>query len=777
MEVDAICKLSKRVRQLNLASQFAVDEETWPPYQLKFYIPLLLMHYKDQRNLKQANAVAELVSAGRIDDFPSMANDQALLTNHNNEGGDHESLKEVLDNSKITKEIADILAVLENKDSSSFILIEGPPGIGKSVLLKEISYRWANKQLLQEYKLVLLLCLRDPMVQQAKSVDDLLHLYCKGDKRASEIVSPSCDQLLDNGGKDLTFLLDGFDELPECLQNSSLIADIIKRHVLPQCGLVLSSRPHASKKFHNKATLIVEILGFTEEGRRQCMEQAFHDKPQKLKELLQYLNNHLQINSLCFVPFNMIVLLFLFEQRNSLPKNSSEMYKHFICLIICRYLARSGHHLNNTITDLSNIPKPYNEIIEQLSRLSLQALGDNKLIFTLAEIKTVCPSIEVIPGAINAFGLLKAVQYIGLTGKTLTFNFIHFSIQEYLAAYCITKLSPPEELQILKDNFWLINYLNTFSIYIALTKGQQPSFKTFLSDGNKRVNISQQFLNQVNACFHLYYCFYEAGDEKMCESIAKAQIFDNKIIKAHVSLPTIVERLMLFLTTSSQQTWTKLMLGFIQDYGLHVLHRGLKSSCITIAQLWLIRCGLTSSSAKFLSDIVISCRVKRLMLDYNKTVGENEQLYSMLSHQSTELEILSMYQTSLSSRAANILFTILEQNNTLKILSIEGNNISDDACPFIANAIKQNSCLTKLWIRFNPISAEAIELILQALLFNRTLEILRLPAYPDDVVRRINLIQNTINIARQECGYQAKLLIDFSTAIDPLYCDFSSYNI
>ena len=27
------------------------------------------------------------------------------------------------------------------------------------------------------------------MVQQAKSIDDLLQLYCKGDKRASEMIS------------------------------------------------------------------------------------------------------------------------------------------------------------------------------------------------------------------------------------------------------------------------------------------------------------------------------------------------------------------------------------------------------------------------------------------------------------------------------------------------------------------------------------------------------------------------------------------------------------
>ena len=728
------------------------------------------MHYSGQRNIKQANAVAELMSGGKIDDIPLMANDQSIPTHHCEQDSSHESLKEVFDNSTVTKEIGEILAVLENKEFSCFILIEGPPGIGKSVLLKEISYGWAKKQLLQTYKLVLLLCLRDPMIQQAESIDDLLQLYCEGDKRVSDIVSACSDQLFSNGGKDVTLLLDGFDELSEELQENSLISKILKRHILPQCGLVLSSRPHASKCFHNKATLIVQILGFTEENRRDCIEQAFQGKPQKIKELLQYLDDHLTINSLCFVPFNMIVLLFLHEQEISLPKNSSEMYNHFICLTICRYLATSGYSLTNTITDLTNLPEPCNIIIEQLSTLALIALNKNKLIFTLDEIKAVCPRIEDIPGAINGFGLLQAVQHIGLTGKTLTFNFIHFSIQEYLAAYCITRLPPLKELEILKDKFWLDNYLNTFTIYLALTKGQRPSFKNFISDGKKTINISQRFLNKCSFCFHLYHCLYEAGNKTMCESIAMAKIFDNKIIrKISPSSPTFMECLTLFLTTSFHRSWVELYLDYIQDYGFHILHRGLKGSGVTITELWLWHSGLTSLSSKLVSDIAISCKVKKLLLDGSKTIGENEQLYSMLSHPSTTLEILSMYKTKLSSRAANILFTVLEQNSTLKILSIEDNDITDDICPSIANAIKLNSCLVKLWMRFNPISSEAIKLILEALQFNNTLEILRIPDYPDDAKTDIKSKEEKINKLRGSHEPHVKLFIDFSTKIQHLY--------
>lgn len=56
----------------------------------------------------------------------------------------------------VTTDIAKILLMLEQK-ASPFILIEGAPGIGKSVLLKEIAYRWAIMEQLQTFKLLIIL--------------------------------------------------------------------------------------------------------------------------------------------------------------------------------------------------------------------------------------------------------------------------------------------------------------------------------------------------------------------------------------------------------------------------------------------------------------------------------------------------------------------------------------------------------------------------------------------------------------------------------------------
>ena len=60
-----------------------------------------------------------------------------------------------------------------------------------------------------------------------------------------------------------------------------------------------------------------------------------------------------------------------------------------------------------------------------------------------------------MPGAINGFGLLQAVQHFpgkGV-GKTISFNFLHYTMQEFLAARHITTLPDDEQLSLMEKTF------------------------------------------------------------------------------------------------------------------------------------------------------------------------------------------------------------------------------------------------------------------------------------------------------------------------------------
>ena len=216
---DAVTVLSERVSQINVQTRFIVDDDTWPPEQLKGFTPLSFVHYQGLRNSNQAAIMANIMHAGRITSL--VTEFQSCITHHTST----ETLQNSLGVTRVTNKLEEILTPLENSnDNSSIILIEGPPGIGKSVLLKEIAYRWGEGYLLQKFKMVLLVCLRESNFQQAKTIPDLLRYFCKGDPDATELSNACSKYFLKNGGKDLVFLFDGFDELPEKLQKDGLIA-------------------------------------------------------------------------------------------------------------------------------------------------------------------------------------------------------------------------------------------------------------------------------------------------------------------------------------------------------------------------------------------------------------------------------------------------------------------------------------------------------------------------------------------------------------------------
>ena len=722
-----------------MQKRLILDENMWPPDQPKGFTSLLLSCTKISG---EDTALNTLILKGNVDRITSK----------------DISLQDFFGGSTITKEVGTILLPFDISDEPCFVLIEGPPGIGKSLLLKEIAYRWGKKQVLKTFKLVLLVCLRYPVFQHAKSINELLQCFCEGDTKAPEIATECTDYFFENGGKDLLFLFDGLDELPEKLQKKSLIGKILQREVLPKCGLIVSTRPHVSAYHRNRATYKVDILGFGVTERNDYIKNAFETQPKKAEELTTYLSHHTTISSLCFVPYNMVVLLFLHNQGITLPENFVDLYNYFICLTIRHYLAKNN--LKNTITDvtdINNLPDPYNKVIKQLSKLSLEALNKQKLIFTLDEIEIACPEIS---GAINGFGLLQAVQCFGLTEATLNFNFVHHSVQEFLAAHYIAHLSQCDQLQTLHD---INRNSDILFLYTAIKGDKGFSCKLFLSGGNRTIAISEEFLTDQLQCFRLYRCFNEIKEKEKCTHIEKASVFTHrKINLRHYKLTAYdVECIALFMMSSLQKEWNELYLYgcCIQDHGIRILQC---LSDVTVILLNLDNNGLTSSSSSIISNITNICRVEWLSIAGNCTIGEDIALYHMLSSPSSLLKELYMQRTHLSSNAAKYLFAALKTNTKLQVLNVMSNDITDDACDAITDAIKINTSLYTLKLQRNPISEISADHILTALQVNNSLQVLGLPEYTKEIQREIKCSREKINKIRKKFKYPSLKEIRYS---------------
>lgn len=171
---------------------------------------------------------------------------------------------------------------------------------------------------------------------------------------------------------------------------------------------------------------------------------------------------------------------------------------------------------------------------------------------------------------------------------------------------------------------------------------------------------------------------------------------------------------------------------------------------------------LTAQSSFSISEIIVNCKVQQLLISHNYSIGEDCQLYSVLTDPYTTLELLGMDSIKLSSSAAISLFEALEYNNTLKVLYVTNNdfNIIDDVSNAITTAIQKNRCLSELHMWGNQITSNAIKDILQALKINDTMELLWLPKCSRDMQQYVSSRQEAINKERKKQRCQVNLKIE-----------------
>ena len=116
-------------------------------------------------------------------------------------------------------ELKDILQMDNAK--RKIILIEGAPGSGKSTLAWHVCQTWESGKLFQNYRSVVYVQLRDPMIQSAQSMEDIVPAESRDQAKKVMEEFRSCR------GQDLLIVLDGWDELPSDLHTKSIFQKLI----------------------------------------------------------------------------------------------------------------------------------------------------------------------------------------------------------------------------------------------------------------------------------------------------------------------------------------------------------------------------------------------------------------------------------------------------------------------------------------------------------------------------------------------------------------------
>ena len=385
------------------------------------------------------------------------------------------------------------------------MLMEGPPGSGKSTLSFHIRNEWAKGELFQDYKLVILIKLRDLIVHNAKSVADLLQGIIREVHVAKEVMASK--------GEGILFILDGWDELPVGKPGHSVILDLIKGDKLWKSSIITTSRPTSSAKFHEHVSLRVEILGFSKSELRSYFSFCLKDKPNDVDNLSKRIKDNPIIEGICYLPLNASILVHLFICGNSvLPNTQYGIFSDLICNCIYRYLRRTQPAATDIpkIKSLSKLPQSVKSDFQRLCELAYDGIMKDEVIFHLEQ-----------PDFVTLDLLQKVESFDRYGGMSYSYNFLHLSIQELLAAYHIaTKLTDNDQAKEFKEMYNNPRFSAVFQFYAAITKLKTPEIKDVIVQVAKGCAVDHPNRTDKALLLSLLHCLYEAQDSSLCKLVA-----------------------------------------------------------------------------------------------------------------------------------------------------------------------------------------------------------------------------------------------------------------
>ena len=317
-----------------------------------------------------------------------------------------------------------------------FLLVEGPPGIGKSTFAWELCRRWDEIESLREYHTVVLLKLREKWVLNATSLSDLFR-YPSNPDFSKNIA----EELVATQGKHLLLVLDGFDEVSHSFHEDSVIKSILCKQLLPECTIILTTRPSAKATLRSvcqpQVDKHVEILGFTEEERVRYITEVFSKEPELQANFLKYMFLVPHIKSMMYIPLNCAIIAQVYSESQSshhlaIPRTRTQLYKALAHSLLVRHMKmKEGNREHST----SMLPDGLNKEDMERFRVLAKFAFDS---YHKGESKKVTFFKEDIPEGFVHFGFMnESTEMYAGKGVEQTFSFLHLSLQEYLAAWHI----------------------------------------------------------------------------------------------------------------------------------------------------------------------------------------------------------------------------------------------------------------------------------------------------------------------------------------------------
>ena len=404
----------------------------------------------------------------------------------------------------------------------SVVLIEGVAGSGKTTLIQHAAQQWAVGELLQGFELVILVPLQYPDIRSAKMLADIIPHPTK------QMREKLANLITEQGGANMCFLFDTWDGMPvEHLEESFLYKFIVGTlgQSLPNCSIVVASRPEASVILCNYATTRLEVNRFSESQVNQFIHCSIGQKhgDKAAEELDKMLKEKPEAASLCDLPINIIILTFLYSCfQLTLPDTRTELFNCFVLTLLRWHLQKRTPHKVDALREYQDLPRDIHAMFQLVCRLAHHGTVCQKTTFNEQDLKKLNLLSNTLKEA-NMLGLMQINYHLQWFGLEQSYSFLHHAVQDFLGAYHLSTLAKEKQVKKFRKILQQSSLSLVLPFYAGLTRLNEPKIISMLTEVAQRPLDKLSMLQRLSVgqddrrlLLALLSCIHESERSEIC---------------------------------------------------------------------------------------------------------------------------------------------------------------------------------------------------------------------------------------------------------------------
>ncbi|KAM4633279.1 nucleotide-binding oligomerization domain-containing protein 1 isoform 1-T3 [Polymixia lowei] len=674
------------------------------------------------------------------------------------------------------------------------IYVTGDAGMGKSILLQKLQNLWSKREL--QTDAMFFFKFRCRMFTTFKETDEisLRDLLFKHNCYPDQDLDDEVFNYMLRFPEKIFFTFDGYDEIqgdldvnlmnmPEVLSPEErahplqLLINLLCGKLLKGSQKVLTARTGTevqSRVIRKK----VSLHGFSQAHLQTYI--ALHFKEQEHRNLVwvqldasPHLCGLCSTPLFCWIVFKSFKYLHITHDRFELPETSITLTGIFFLLCevsLSRWALPPPRLLKRSARCTSETFKAGLRPLAAVAKLALQGMERGSFIFNQEEI-TACGITEED----LLVGFLRPVSHYDACGSAATFEFLHITLQSFLAAFslalddrasvssilkfftewkrkretsclpfasCIRDSAKPRGKDPFKSNEH-IQFTNLFLCGLLskahagvmehmvpplLLKKKRALLKSYLSssmkshlcglphydgDEGRRVHVLPNFL-------WILRCIFEIGSKSVAQLTAKG--ITAKFIKMGYCNVFSGDCTALNFVLQHRQK----LLGVdmdnnnIGDYGVKQLKPSF--SKMTVVRLCVNQ--ISDSSIEVLAEELCKHKVVEVLGLYKNNITDvGAKLVAQIIEECPKLRVVKIGSNKITSLGGKYLASAIQKSTSIFDVGMWGNTIGDVGAKAFADALRDHPSLTNLSLSANGITSEGGTRLAEALKENNTLRI------------------------------------------------------